>query len=148
VKIDWKHLSTTKGYKSLKAACAHDIRENLRDKKASLKKFNWVICRAKSYAHNEKVSIDVILDRWEENRSYWWLNYYQDCNQPKIATKKVLKSRGIKGQIKDAKHGFWSKHDTEQGIKNHVCRIIRSFQMAASNKTKPRWTKRRKERGY
>lgn len=148
MKIDWKHLSTTKGYKSLKACMVHDINNNWRNKEESLKRFNWVICRAKHYVFITGVNIDIILNEWESKRTYWWANFYQDCNQPKITNKKVLKPRGIKGQIKEAKHGFWSKHDTEQGKKNHVCRIIRTFQLAASTKTKPRWNKRRKERGY
>lgn len=30
-----------------------------------------------------------ILDGWEESRNYWYMNYYQECNQPKITAKNV-----------------------------------------------------------
>lgn len=95
--INWKHLATTKGYKSLKAAYIHDVRDAvarkqkfgraMRDKAEFLKLFNWVINRAKHYSHHTGKPIDIILNEWEEKRTYWWLNFYQDCRQPKFRIK-------------------------------------------------------------
>jgi hypothetical protein len=94
MKIDWKHVATTPGYKSLKAAYIRDVQEAetyrnrfgrrpMREKEEFLHKFIWVIARAKHYAYKYERPIESILDHWEEKRTYWWLNFYQDCNQPK-----------------------------------------------------------------
>lgn len=47
-------------------------------------KFKWTVDRAKHYA--EKLGLDWmdVLTSWEENRTYWYMNYYQDANQPEI----------------------------------------------------------------
>lgn len=47
-------------------------------------KFKWVIDRAKHYAEKTGLSVDEVLESWEEDRSYWFLNYYQECNQPEL----------------------------------------------------------------
>lgn len=47
-------------------------------------KFKWVIDRAKHYAEKTGLAWEDILDSWETDRDYWYINYYQDCNQPKI----------------------------------------------------------------
>lgn len=92
--IDWKHLATTPGYRSLKAAYIHDVERSarerfpMRDKDVFLRKFRWVIGRAQHYAHILNVPIEEVLNRWEENRTYWWLNYYQDSHQPKCNPKR------------------------------------------------------------
>jgi len=90
MRIDWKYLATTDGYKSLKAAYVRDVQKSakfkrpMRDKVEFLTQFRWVIGRAKHYAHHTGRSMESILNEWEENRAYWWLNYYQDCRQPKF----------------------------------------------------------------
>jgi hypothetical protein len=52
-------------------------------------KLSWVIERAVHYAEKTGLRPEAILDAWEENRDYWYMNYYQDANQPKIETDKV-----------------------------------------------------------
>jgi hypothetical protein len=58
-------------------------------------KLKWVIDRAKHYVEETGVSAHEIFDSWEKDRSYWYMNYYQDCNQPQIkdATVRVVESR-------------------------------------------------------
>ena len=46
--------------------------------------FKWVIDRVKHYAKKTGLSEEEILDTWEKQRSYWYLNYYQESNQPLI----------------------------------------------------------------
>lgn len=46
--------------------------------------FKWVIDRAKEYAMVTGLDWNDILDAWEENRNYWYMNYYQECNQPHL----------------------------------------------------------------
>ena len=92
--IDWKSLANSTGYKSLKAAYIRDVHEAgqrsspMRDKQEFLRHFNWVINRAKHYAVRTDTTVEEVLDGWEEKRSYWWLNYYQECNQPKLPSGK------------------------------------------------------------
>lgn len=52
-------------------------------------KFKWVIERAKHYAEKTGLPWESILDSWEEHRNYWYMNYYQEANQPEIKSDKV-----------------------------------------------------------
>lgn len=145
-KIDWKYFSQTTGYKSLKAAYIEDIKRSWRNKKEGRKKFQWVIDRAKHHAYHKGVSIWTILNFWESKRDYWWLNYYQNMNQPKLIKNKILKPIGVKGIRKHYKNTSWPR--TKQEIKHEVCKYIQNEQQQNSTKKKPRWTSVRKKRGY
>lgn len=52
-------------------------------------KFKWVTDRANHYA--EKLDLDStnILDAWESRRNYWYMNFYQESNQPTIVGDRV-----------------------------------------------------------
>ena len=52
-------------------------------------KFKWVVDRAKHYAEKTGLPWESILDSWEEHRNYWYMNYYQEANQPEIKGNKV-----------------------------------------------------------
>lgn len=52
-------------------------------------KFKWIIDRAKSYGKATGLNWGEILDSWEDDRGYWYMNYYQDSNQPEIKGGKV-----------------------------------------------------------
>lgn len=69
-------------------------------------KFKWVIERAKHYGEVLQVDWREILNKWEESRTYWYMNYYQDANQPLLDGDRIrifdtmedlLKSVGNKG---------------------------------------------------
>jgi hypothetical protein len=45
--------------------------------------------RANHYAEKTGLNASNILDTWEQYRSYWYMNYYQECNQPKIEIESV-----------------------------------------------------------
>lgn len=47
-------------------------------------KFKWTMDRAEHYSKKTGIPADEILNSWEEKRSYWYMNYYQDSNQPEI----------------------------------------------------------------
>lgn len=53
-------------------------------------KLKWTVDRAKQYAQRTGIPYTDILRGWESNRDYWYLNYYQDCNQPEIKDGKVF----------------------------------------------------------
>lgn len=98
--LEAEKLEESNGYKKLKKSVEHDIADNLKYNKNFYCSFNkngcnnkgcyhkycdtfkWVIERATHYAEVLKLSVSEILDIWEEDRDYWYMNYYQDCNQP------------------------------------------------------------------
>lgn len=47
-------------------------------------KFKWVIERAKHYGEKLGMDWQDVLTEWENNRDYWYMNYYQDAHQPLI----------------------------------------------------------------
>lgn len=83
MKINWKQLAQSPGYKSLKAALIKDIGGNgrnpsWRSKKELYKHFYWIIGRAKHYAHHIGLPVEEILRQWESDRKGGWFGYYQD----------------------------------------------------------------------
>jgi hypothetical protein len=52
-------------------------------------KFKWIIDRAKHFGEKLGLNWEDILNSWEEDRDYWYMNYYQECNQPEIKGDKV-----------------------------------------------------------
>lgn len=76
-------IEESAGYKKLLAAVERDEQESPRfhDYRAKLA---WVIARASQYAEKTGLEASDILNTWEEKRSYWYMNYYQDCNQPNL----------------------------------------------------------------
>jgi len=52
-------------------------------------KIPWVLERARHYAEKTGLGPDAILDKWEEGRSYWYMNYYQDAKQPLLDASNV-----------------------------------------------------------
>jgi hypothetical protein len=76
------------GYKTLLAAVERDEREspgfhNYREKLA------WVLARAAHYSEKTGIPASDILNAWEKQRSYWYMNFYQDCKQPEIKGDRV-----------------------------------------------------------
>jgi len=63
-------------------------------------KFKWVIDRAKHYAEKTGLNWEDILDSWEEDRNYWYMNYYQDCKQPEINSNKVYVFETVDDMLK------------------------------------------------
>ena len=77
------------GLEKLRKAVDRDIEEQkgFHDFEA---KFNWVIERAKHYAEKTGKSYEEIIDIWEDRRTYWYMNYYQDCKQPLLTADGIM----------------------------------------------------------
>jgi hypothetical protein len=45
-------------------------------------KYKWVLDRATLYDERTGKTMDEIIELWERDRSYWYMNYYQDNKQP------------------------------------------------------------------
>lgn len=77
------NITECKGYKKLLEAVEFDEKQspNFHDYRAKLK---WIIERVNHYSTITGVSESDILNAWEEKRSYWYMNFYQEPNQPII----------------------------------------------------------------
>ena len=65
-------------------------------------KFKWVVDRAKQYGEKTGIDWKEILAAWEKRRSYWYMNYYQDYNQPDLGNEDVR----VFDTVVDAKASF------------------------------------------
>lgn len=83
-------ITQCEGYQSLRAAVDRDYAKDksyqeggrpFHDYEAKL---NWTVDRAQHYGEALGVDPAEILNEWEKGRDYWYMNYYQDVNQPKI----------------------------------------------------------------
>jgi hypothetical protein len=76
-----KIIEECEGYKKLLADVERNEKEEpgFHDYRAQL---SWIIERAKHYAEKTGLEAADILDSWEKDRNYWYMNYYQDSNQP------------------------------------------------------------------
>lgn len=127
------NLSQCEGYLKLKEAVLKDQREapGFHDYE---KKLNWIIERAEHYAEKTGIAAEDILNAWEQKRGYWYMNYYQDCNQPLIKDERVrifdstddlLQSIGKNGFRCPACNGVsQSPYDCDSGLelsKGKIC---------------------------
>jgi len=71
-------------------------------------KFNWIIARAKHYSEKTGIAWEEILKGWEEQRGYWYQNFYQESNQPEIKSENVI--------IVESKEDFWNKFPSKKFI--------------------------------
>lgn len=76
------------GYRKLLAAVESDEAKSPRGNEYRAK-FAWAIARAKHYAEKTGLTPEAILDSWEKRRDYWFLNFYQEANQPEIKADRV-----------------------------------------------------------
>lgn len=78
------------GYQKLLAAVEeNELKDGARPFHDYRAKLQWIVERAQHYA--EKTGLDAadILDAWEADRRYWYMNYYQEANQPAIKSDSV-----------------------------------------------------------
>jgi hypothetical protein len=75
---------------SIKKDCAEFSPEKLHSEKCRYcPRYFWVLERAAQYAKVTKTTVETIIEAWEKTRNYWYLNFYQECNQPDLEKTKV-----------------------------------------------------------
>lgn len=149
MKIDWKAVAASPGYKSIKAALIADLNRKRphRSKEANIKLFHWVICRAKHYANYENTTLEEILNRWETKRkevqANWWFGYYSDFKQPRYRKKTFTRNlvKYHKKQKPYGRDGIRKKRELLLSQLKHQAKIKRE-----SLGKKPRWSNDRKKR--
>lgn len=74
------------GRTSLKKSIQDDIdsKRTFQTDQELWKKYDQILGRAEHYAKKTGLDTDEILNAWEKQRTYWYMNYYQEANQPKI----------------------------------------------------------------
>lgn len=73
-----------KGYDSFKSELDYWCQREPERSDEWRRKFEWVLQRAQQYADFCHTERDKVLAAWEEDRTYWFVNYYQECNQPDL----------------------------------------------------------------
>lgn len=146
--IDWKVVAQSPGYKSLKAAYIFDVHSRrhmyARDKEERYKKFQWVIGRAQHYADHTSLRLEEVLNQWEHKRDYWWVNFYQECNQPKLASGKPRNVKPIKPETY-LKRDHWVRDGGEERFKRLKKHRQREARLAREKLgKKARWPAERK----
>jgi hypothetical protein len=53
-------------------------------------KYKWIMDRAKHYAEVCGSTVESVIEEWEKARTYWYMNYYQECNQPLIKGENII----------------------------------------------------------
>lgn len=82
-------------YEKLVSIIAEDTKENLcfNENKCTHEgncmhkycdKLSWIKAKAKEYGAFLNVDWLDIIESWESKRSYWYMNYYQEMNQPNL----------------------------------------------------------------
>lgn len=140
VKIDWKHLATTKGYKSIKQELISANKRACYRTEPNNIKFHWIICRAKHYAAVQGKTLEEVLNGWEEKRRKdSWLAFYNDSNLPKLNRKSAVRS-GIKREIANIR--FFDR-DSPRIRRKRILQVRRREAIRIRVK-KPKWSVSRK----
>lgn len=78
-----------KGIESLTAAVLRDCEKDGRglcdDNCRHKTQKKWILDRSQHYADFLGLSTEEILTAWERERDYWYMNFYQDGNQPPLS---------------------------------------------------------------
>lgn len=159
--IDWKVVSQSDGYKSLKAAYVKDVQEAnayaqrghrpMRNKQEFRDLFNFVISRAIHYAHHQKRYISDVLDEWESKRGHsWWLNHYGEHRQPWLIKSEHVRYKSFATIRKEAIHRVRNAPDRVkriESINKHYFNILLREQKEKSKRKgdKARWDNRKRE---
>ena len=67
----------------------HGLGRDFRDKGLTYYIVKWAVDRAKHYSEKLGIPWEEILNSWESERNYWYMNYYQECRQPRIEGERV-----------------------------------------------------------
>lgn len=76
-------IEQSEGYKTLLAAIQADSDSGWSES-SRMEKLTFAVERAQHYSEHTGLDAGDILTAWESRRDYWYMNYYQDANQPLI----------------------------------------------------------------
>lgn len=79
-----------KGYDSLVAEYEYWAQREPGRAEEWKEKVRWALVRAQQYADRLGVDREKVLEGWEERRDYWYVNFYQEANQPDLSGREVV----------------------------------------------------------
>lgn len=146
--IDWKVVSRSEGYQTLKAAYMSDLqaRHRSRSKTEMQKRFRWAIGRAMHYAIRQGRELHHVLNRWELERQGWWFGWYDNQRFPKLPSGKPRNVKPIKPTTY-ARSAYFHSRDPIRRFKSirntrrHLARDLRQ-----KKGKKERWSSEHKRR--
>jgi hypothetical protein len=94
--INWKEVSQSEGYKSLKAAYASRVQQWPGRKEEFYANFQDILSRCKRMAHTQGKTLIEVLDYHESRRTYSYFNYYTNMGQKKTHYRRFSESWEIK----------------------------------------------------
>lgn len=62
--------------------------------------YKWIIDRAMHYAKKLDIEYLEVLDQWEERRTYWYMNYYQEAQQPLLDSENIVMLNEWRSELK------------------------------------------------
>lgn len=117
MKIDWKFVSQTEGYQSLKAAVNRDKMRwhNTHNEVKRMEGFfRSIIRQCLIVSEHTGIPIDIILSWAEHNRDYWYPNYYNHCLVRVVGCEETFRYKGkrlrhstARGALKAHKKDKW-----------------------------------------
>lgn len=81
-------IEKSEGYQKLRTAILNDTKSGWSEE-SRLEKLDFAVERAKHYEEKTGIPAGEMLTAWENRRDYWYMGYYQDCNQPLIQGESV-----------------------------------------------------------
>ena len=99
------------GLKELRESAEDDLKRG-NNHVWPLEKIEWIIERAKHYQLKTGKPYQEIIDTWVSKKNYWYINYFQEANQPLITGEDVY----LFENIEEAKESF-----KELGFRCHRC---------------------------
>ena len=99
------------GLKELRELAEDDLKRG-NNHAGPLEKIEWIIERAKHYQLKTGKPYQEIIDIWVSKKNYWYINYFQEANQPLITGEDVY----LFENIEEAKESF-----KELGFRCHRC---------------------------
>jgi hypothetical protein len=141
MKIDWKVLAASTGYRSFKKAFIQYKIKGTWHIDSANKTFKKIIglAQATTFAECKEPSLytwhmDLLLGKWEKERSYCWLNYYLSGRYSKPHSNSIKKKNLIK---------YYSSLD--HNVTFRASRLI-ELQQESRKKSgkKARWNKQQK----
>ena len=115
VVIDWKTVSKSPGYKSLKAAYIKDVlnatRQShpMRSKEIFLTMFHKAIRLAQHHAHVNETSVENVLQEWELRRTSWWFSFYSNIRRTINHPHQYKRRNKVPDRTKKARWSKWYK---------------------------------------
>lgn len=85
-------------------------------------KYKWVMERAQHYAEKTGKTAEEVIKIWETARTYWYMNYYQESNQPLLTSEYII---DFDDWIKDLKD-FFGEDPKDWAFKCPVCGNIQT----------------------